>query len=70
MGIRVKGFNLCPHQGNESYARNLANPIATILSAVRDAVDKSMDARVVTEDIAEVKAFSASDVGDWIAENI
>jgi hypothetical protein len=29
-----------------------------------------MEAGVVTEDIAEEKAYKTSEVGDWLAENI
>ena len=67
--------------------KNIANPLATILSAalmfeyafnlmeegalIREAVAASMDANVVTEDIAENgKAYKTSEVGDWIAEYI
>ena len=68
----------------QAAGKNIANPLATILSAammfeyafelkeegklIRDAVNASMDAGVVTEDIAskEGKAYSTSQVGDWI----
>ncbi len=65
--------------------KNIANPLATILSAamlleglnlldeaqsVRDAVAASMDQGIVTEDIAEGKAYGTNEVGDWIAETI
>ena len=64
--------------------KNIANPVATILSAammfeyafdlqaegsiIRKAVDASLDAKVVTVDISTEKPYSTSDVGDWIAE--
>ncbi len=67
----------------QAAGKNIANPIATILSAammlelsfnlieeataIRNAVDKSMEEGVVTEDIAEDKAYKTSEVGDWIA---
>jgi 3-isopropylmalate dehydrogenase len=70
----------------QAAGKDIANPVATILSAamllevslnlteeaqaIRDAVDKSMDAGVVTEDIAEGKAYKTSEVGDWLAENV
>jgi 3-isopropylmalate dehydrogenase len=38
--------------------------------AIRDVVSKSMDAGIVTEDIAEEKAYKTSEVGDWLAANI
>jgi 3-isopropylmalate dehydrogenase len=69
----------------QAAGRNIANPLATILSAamlldglnltveaqeVRDAVAHSMEEGIVTEDIAEGKAYSTSEVGDWIASTI
>lgn len=69
----------------QAAGKNIANPLATILSsamlldglnltteakAVRDAVTKSMDQGIVTEDISEGKAYSTSEVGDWIANAI
>ena len=39
--------------------------------AIRDAVAKSIDAGIVTEDLAgDGKAYSTSEVGDWVASNI
>lgn len=38
---------------------------------IREAVNASMDAGIVTEDIANgAKAYSTSEVGDWIANYI
>ncbi len=69
----------------QATGKDIANPIATVLSAamlldalsltdeaqaIRLAVDKSMDAGIVTEDIAEEKAYKTSEVGDWLAKNI
>ncbi|MEM0995379.1 MAG: 3-isopropylmalate dehydrogenase [Bacteroidota bacterium] len=69
----------------QAAGKNIANPLATILSAaillemgldlveeancLRKAVDASMEAEAVTEDIAadKTKALSTSEVGDWIA---
>jgi 3-isopropylmalate dehydrogenase len=33
-------------------------------------VDRSMEEGIVTEDIAEGKAYLTSEVGDWLAENL
>ena len=46
--------------------------IYAIVKAVRDAVDASLAADAVTEDIAtdKAKAFKTSQVGDWLAEYI
>jgi len=68
----------------QAAGKNIANPLATILSAalmfeyafkltaegqvIREAVAASMDAGVVTEDIAGTgKAYSTSEVGDWVS---
>ena len=65
---------------------NIANPMATILSAammfenfglheegqaIRDAVNNALDKGIVTEDLADGgKAYGTKEVGDWLAENI
>lgn len=70
----------------QAAGKNIANPLATILSAamllehlglieegkaIRDAVSASIDACVVTEDLANGgKAYSTSEVGDWVASRI
>lgn len=71
----------------QAAGKNIANPLATILSAammfeyafglmeegkaIRKAVAKSIDEGIVTEDLAAGgKAYSTSEVGDWVAANI
>jgi len=71
----------------QAAGKNIANPLATILSAammfeyafkmmdegalIREAVEKSIDVKVVTEDISEGgKAYSTSEVGDWVVDYI
>lgn len=71
----------------QAAGRNIANPMATILSAamllehlgltkeglaVRKAVNKAIEAGIVTEDLANSgeKACGTSEVGDYIANNI
>jgi 3-isopropylmalate dehydrogenase len=70
----------------QAAGKDIANPVATVLSAamllevaldltqeaqaVRDAVDKSLEEGVVTEDIAEGKSYKTSEVGDWLAKNV
>ncbi|MCR5003264.1 MAG: 3-isopropylmalate dehydrogenase [Bacteroidales bacterium] len=71
----------------QAAGKNIANPLATILSAammfeyafglmeegkaIRKAVAKSIDEGIVTEDLAgSGKAYSTSEVGDWVAANI
>jgi 3-isopropylmalate dehydrogenase len=71
----------------QAAGKNIANPLATILSAammfeyafglmeegkaIRKAVAASIDSAVVTEDLAAGgKAYSTSEVGDWVADYI
>jgi len=71
----------------QAAGKNIANPLATILSAammfeyafklmdegalIREAVEKSIDEKIVTEDISEGgKAYSTTEVGEWIAKYI
>ncbi|MDR3250402.1 MAG: 3-isopropylmalate dehydrogenase [Tannerella sp.] len=71
----------------QAAGKNIANPLATILSAalmlelafdlqeealaIREAVAASMDAGIVTEDIAQGgKAYGTSEVGDYVAGQI
>ena len=65
---------------------NIANPMATILSAamlfehfglqaegkaIRDVVNSALENGMVTEDLADGgKAYGTKEVGDWLAENI
>lgn len=70
----------------QAAGKNIANPLGTILSAalmleyafglvreserIVEAVRRSLDEQVVTEDIAEEKPYSTADVGDWLAQYI
>ena len=71
----------------QAAGKNIANPLATILSAammfeyafglmaegkaIREAVSASIDSGIVTEDLAgSGKAYSTSEVGDWVADYI
>ncbi|MGX1929993.1 3-isopropylmalate dehydrogenase [Flagellimonas sp. 2504JD4-2] len=70
----------------QAAGKDIANPLATILSAamlfedfdlkdeaeaIRDVVNKSLAEGVVTEDLAEGgKAYKTSEVGDWLAANL
>ena len=71
----------------QAAGKNIANPVATILSAammfesafnlkeeaqlIRHAVEQSIAKGIVCEDISEKgKAWSTSEVGDWICELI
>lgn len=86
IGIHTSVFEPIHGSYPQAAGKNIANPIATILSAammfeyafnlkeegklIRDAVKASMEAGYVTEDIAEGKAYKTSEVGDWIADFI
>lgn len=87
IGIHTSVFEPIHGSYPQAADKNIANPLATILSValmfeyafelkeegalVRKAVEASMDAKVVTEDIATTdKAFSTSEVGDWIVNFI
>ena len=83
IGIHTSVFEPIHGSYPQAAGKDIANPVATILSAammfeyafdlmdegklIRDAVDASMTEGIVTEDIAEGKAFKTSEVGDWIA---
>lgn len=87
IGIHTSLFEPIHGSYPQAAGKNIANPIATILSAammfeyafklkaagasVRQAVNRALTARIVTEDIAENgKTYSTSEVGDFIAKNI
>ena len=70
----------------QAKGKNIANPLATILSAammfeyafdlkeegalIRKAVQASLDANYVTEDIDKNNAHSTSEVGEWVVNYI
>jgi len=86
VGIHTSVFEPIHGSYPQAAGKDIANPLATILSAamllelsldlteeaqaIRDAVDRSMTEGIVTEDIAEGKAYKTSEVGDWLAEQI
>jgi 3-isopropylmalate dehydrogenase len=83
IGLHTSVFEPIHGSYPQAAGKDIANPIATILSAammfeyafnlpdegkmIRDAVAASMTEGFVTEDIAEGQAYKTSDVGDWIA---
>jgi 3-isopropylmalate dehydrogenase len=84
IGIHTSVFEPIHGSYPQAAGKDIANPIATILSAammfeyafglmdegkmIRDAVAASMAAGMVTVDIAEGKSYKTSEVGDWIAD--
>ncbi|WP_248722932.1 3-isopropylmalate dehydrogenase [Seonamhaeicola sp. ML3] len=70
----------------QAAGKNIANPMATVLSAammfesfdlveegkaIREAVNKALAEGFVTEDLADSgKSYGTSEVGDWLAKNI
>lgn len=85
IGVHTSLFEPIHGSYPQAAGKNIANPIATILSAammfeyafdlqaagnsIRQAVNRSMEAGIVTEDIAENgKAYSTTEVGDYIAQ--
>ena len=87
VGVHTSVFEPIHGSYPQAAGKDIANPLATILSAalmfeyafglkeegavIRKAVDASMEAGIVTEDIAqEGKAYKTSEVGKWIADRI
>ena len=87
IGLHTSVFEPIHGSYPQAAGKNIANPLATILSAalmfeyafdlkkegtlIREAVDASMAAGIVTEDIADgASAYTTSEVGDWIANYI
>lgn len=83
IGIHTSVFEPIHGSYPQAAGKDIANPIATILSAammfeyafdlkeegklIRNAVAASMTEGYVTEDISEGTAYKTSQVGDWIA---
>ncbi len=86
VGVHTSVFEPIHGSYPQAAGKDIANPVATVLSAamllelsldlldeaqaIRDAVTKSMEEGIVTEDISEAKAYKTSEVGDWLAANI
>ena len=86
IGVYTSVFEPIHGSYPQAAGKDIANPIATILSAammfeyafnlieegkaIRDAVAASLAEGYVTEDIAEEKAYKTSEVGTWIANFI
>lgn len=87
VGVHTSLFEPIHGSYPQAAGKNIANPIAMILSAalmfeyafelmeegalIREAVNASLEAGIVTEDIADGgKAYSTSEVGEWILNYI
>ncbi len=87
VGVETSLFEPIHGSYPQAAGKNIANPIATILSAammfesafnlleeaklIREAVEKSIALGIVCEDISgDKKAYSTSEVGDWICDFI
>jgi 3-isopropylmalate dehydrogenase len=83
IGVHTSVFEPIHGSYPQAAGKNIANPLATVLSAammleslhlvkeakiVQDAVDASLNKGMVTQDIAEGKAYSTIEVGDWLTE--
>ena len=86
VGLSTSVFEPIHGSYPQAAGKNIANPLGTILSAammfdlafnlkteseiIKSAVEKSIDADYVTEDLNRSHPKSTSEVGDWIAEYI
>ncbi len=86
VGVHTSVFEPIHGSYPQAAGKDIANPIATVLSAamllesldlleeakaVRDAVNASLEEGVVTEDIVKNgKASKTSEVGDWLADYV
>lgn len=86
IGLHTSLFEPIHGSYPQAAGKNIANPVATILSAammfeyafglmeegalIRKAVEASLEANYVTEDITKENAKSTSEVGDWITNYI
>ena len=83
VGVHTSVFEPIHGSYPQATGKDIANPVATVLSAamllesldlldeakaVRDAVNKSLEEGIVTEDIVkDGKSYRTSEVGDWLA---
>jgi 3-isopropylmalate dehydrogenase len=86
IGLHTSVFEPIHGSYPQAAGKNIANPVATILSVammfeyafglmeegalIRKAVEASLEANYVTEDITKENAKSTSQVGDWITKYI
>lgn len=86
LGERVKLYEPIHGSYPQAAGKDIANPLATVLSAamlfagfgleeeaaaIRHAVNASLEAGIITEDLADgAPAYKTSEVGDWLAAQI
>lgn len=86
IGLHTSVFEPIHGSYPQAAGKNIANPLATILSAglmfehafkltdeaemIKNAVNASLDKGIVTEDIDKTKANSTSTVGNWLSDYI
>ena len=85
VGVHTSVFEPIHGSYPQAAGKDIANPVATVLSAamllesldlleeaalVKEAVNKSLEEGVVTEDINKDNPFKTSEVGDWLAKYI
>jgi 3-isopropylmalate dehydrogenase len=86
IGIHTSVFEPIHGSYPQAAGKNIANPLGTVLSAalmfeyalnmpeagqlIRRVCEKSVEQGIVTADIAAGKAYSTSETGDWIAEQL
>jgi 3-isopropylmalate dehydrogenase len=86
VGLHTSVFEPIHGSYPQAAGKNIANPLATILSAammfemsfnlmaeakaIREAVEKSIESGFVTEDLDRANPRSTSEVGDWVAKHI
>lgn len=85
IGINTSVFEPIHGSYPQASGKNIANPLATILSAgmmiaslnlleeaevIKQAVFASLDSGIMTEDITKENPSKTSEVGDWIANHI
>ena len=86
LGIHTSVYEPIHGSFPQAAGQNIANPLATILSAamlleysfglfeeaeaIKEAVGKSLEAGIVTQDLSVNKYFTASEVGSWVSNYI
>ncbi|MBN2520550.1 MAG: 3-isopropylmalate dehydrogenase [Bacteroidales bacterium] len=85
VGLHTSVFEPIHGSYPQAAGKNIANPVGTVLSAammleslnlnkeanlIREAVEKSLEAGAVTEDVSRENPLKTSEVGDWLVRYI